>query len=315
MEEAFNRQTQGQSALPVLVVGGMYEVDVVSMLQRNRATGFTRPVLRLPTNLDSSLPNCASVPVLNLRPDNPLTSAGSGKPSDMAWGSATGCRVIRAGIVRYELRGDPGHGDTREVREYNMAFGQCLRLHSGPGSGFLNITGVDVYENAPLAARFARERGRLLRAGAPVGETWVFHGTGTADNVVSIMCDGFKVGGSTDGIPIVNGAVHGKGVYTAKGPNTPMSYGRRTGQVILARALQGRRGAVAPPLGGGGLAGPDSWEPTGDWVVFRGGEQLLPVYVVHYNSDVHTSPAPQPASQAGQAGSSAQAGPKKCAVM
>jgi hypothetical protein len=279
MEGAFHRQ----SALPVLVVGGMYEVDVVLMQQRSRATGFVRPVLRCPADSGSMQPT--PTPLRDNAWAKQGTPTGTGMAAAMAWGGGTGCRALRPGVVRYELRGDPGNGDTREVREYNMAFGQFLRLHSGPGSRQPRVTRVDVYENAPLAAKFARERERLLRAGAPVGETWVFHGTSPVDNVVSIMCDGFKVGGCADGVPVANGAAYGSGVYTAKGPNTPMCYGRKTGQVILARALQGRRGAAAPAPGGSGAAGPDSWEPRGDWVVFRGGEQLLPVYVVHYDSD------------------------------
>ena len=59
-------------------------------------------------------------------------------------------------------------------------------------------------------------------AGKPIDQQWVFHGT-APEKVHSICAEGFKVGGE-GGVAITNGAVHGHGVYTAKGPKTPMGY-------------------------------------------------------------------------------------------
>ena len=185
--------------------------------------------------------------------------------------------------------------------EFNMAYGQFLRLMKAgekPWDAQVKIVQVDVYDNPLLAERFQNELISLSARGRPLEEDWVFHGTGSADNVQRIMLEGFKVGG-IDGIPMSNGAKHGNGVYTAKGPDTPMMYGKETGLVILARALRGRRSQRA------GTAGydSDSWEPSGDWVVFQRGQQLLPIYVVHYK-------AASSVGDAAAARSTRQAGPR-----
>ena len=52
-----------------------------------------------------------------------------------------------------------------------------------------------------------------------------------------------------------------------------MGYGRESRSIILCKALPGSKGAQG--------AG-DSWEPNGDWVIFKTGEQLVPKYVVHF---------------------------------
>ena len=110
----------------------------------------------------------------------------------------------------------------------------------------------------------------------PSKEIWVFHGT-APKNIPLIMEGGFKVGGKAPGVGVANGTVYGNGVYSAKGPGTPMCYSKSGGgkAVILARALQGNIGPQGSPSS-------DCWEPKGDWAIFRDGSQLLPLYVVHY---------------------------------
>ena len=85
-----------------------------------------------------------------------------------------------------------------------------------------------------------------------------------------IMIQGFKVGGID--LPAANGSAYGKGVYTAIGPNAPMSYSGKDRVVILAQALKGDNNTQVP----------DSWQPRDDWKVFRSGSQLLPKYIVSY---------------------------------
>ena len=103
----------------------------------------------------------------------------------------------------------------------------------------------------------------------------VFHGTATQAAIDTIISGGFKVGG-TEGIAIANGAVHGRGVYTATGPATPMqSYAGSTSQVILCRALPGQEG----PRDSNGV---DMWRPRRDWAVFADAASLLPMYVVRF---------------------------------
>jgi len=101
---------------------------------------------------------------------------------------------------------------------------------------------------------------------------WVFHGTPQKENIESICVSGFKVGGQ--GVGIAHGAAYGKGVYTAKGPSTPLGYGQDAKAVILCKALSGKRGNKAEEH--------DSWAPNQDWLIFKTAEQLLPVYVLHY---------------------------------
>ena len=100
---------------------------------------------------------------------------------------------------------------------------------------------------------------------------WVFHGTKEA-NIEMICCGGFRV---AQGNQVVNGAAYGHGVYTAKGPQTPMGYSERGGAhaVILSLALPGETGQQEKA---------DSWAPSDDWMIFKTGEQLCPKYVVHY---------------------------------
>ena len=47
--------------------------------------------------------------------------------------------------------------------------------------------------------------------------------------------------------------------------------------VILAMAVKGQHANV-----GSKQAGNDSWTPKGDWMIFSSGQQLHPIYVVHY---------------------------------
>ena len=82
-------------------------------------------------------------------------------------------------------------------------------------------------------------------------------------------------------MPVANGTLHGRGVYTAVGPRTSMQYGGgAAGCVVLARALPGE----CLDGRGEGHASVDSWRPCGDWLVFRSGAQLLPVYAVHFDA-------------------------------
>ena len=77
-----------------------------------------------------------------------------------------------------------------------------------------------------------------------------------------------------------NGAAHGRGVYTATGPETPIFYSKASQctAVILCRTLPGH---VVAQEGKG-----DSWKPKKDWLIFAPGDQLLSVYVVHFEGNM-----------------------------
>jgi hypothetical protein len=157
----------------------------------------------------------------------------------------------------------------READEFKKA---CTHFCQVAASGA--VTQVDVYESETTRRAFEDTKAEFQRFKKSTAEVWVFHGTSDV-NIDSIMTTGFKVGGRDPGVPVANGSSYGVGVYTATGPATPMTYSRRGNKVILARALKGTGGAQ-------GVG--DSWEPQADWIVFKDGKQLLPVYVIHYTT-------------------------------
>jgi len=139
----------------------------------------------------------------------------------------------------------------------------------------VRVQEVLVIVNEALRVQFESKRDALDAAGKSTREIWVFHGTGSQDNIDFIITDGFRVPPAGEE---TNGARYGQGIYAATGPDTPMSiYARGTRQVILCRALPGRecQGRQAD-------AQVDMWRPRSDWVVFADATSLLPVYVVKY---------------------------------
>ena len=193
--------------------------------------------------------------------------------------------LLGDGAWRREIT-DPGDNseDTEDLRHFNAASAQFQRLVHGRG---LRVRRVDVYGGSQaLHRRFIDTRDKFVLSKKGNKKVWVFHGTADA-NIEPIMTTGFKVGGAD--IAVAHGAAHGKGVYTAVGPNTPMGYGK-CNKVILAQAYTGQESGQLPGQGGraGGGAGEgkcdgyDSWRPRDDWLIFKTGEQLLPTYVVHY---------------------------------
>ena len=157
-----------------------------------------------------------------------------------------------------------------EAHHFNVAAAQFMLLLGGR-----TVVRVDYYDNPDTRGRFAAKAAALQRAGRNGERTWVFHGTGGA-NVPEIMRGGFRVGGS-GGVAIAHGAAYGNGVYTATGPRDALSYNGGCNMVILAQGLQGAHSEAV-------RAGADSWrgKAGSDWAIFRTSEQLLPVYVVHF---------------------------------
>jgi hypothetical protein len=183
---------------------------------------------------------------------------------------------LQDGTLKHEIdREDLQSGaDTREQDEFNFASGQMQRLQPDGDATNSRVRKVVVYENPFVTALYASKQSAMIQTG-PCRELWVFHGT-AEQNIEAIMSEGFKVGGNGT-IEIRNGAVHGKGVYTATGPNTPVRYSNQAGgnAVILSKALEGTKGRQE--LG-------DCWAPIRDqdWLVFKSGEQLLPKYAVYW---------------------------------
>jgi hypothetical protein len=187
------------------------------------------------------------------------------KDETLSW--ATNAIVVGTEARLYKLQAENiGSKVSRETDEFNKACAQFSRLCNAKRN---TVIQVDVYESEATRRAFEATKSQFKQLGKSTAEVWVFHGTKDR-NIDSIMTTGFKVGGRDPGVPVANGSSYGKGVYTATGPASPMSYSQ-AGKVILARALKG--------------GGSDSWEVREDWVIFKDGSQLLPVYVVHYTRD------------------------------
>ena len=219
-------------------------------------------------------------------------SAAAERDAPPEWSDATPRAAAGGGAegLVYTLRPSAVGALARESMEWNMASQQFERLLGAAERGRHAVVAVDVIDVHELRRRYHDARAVFSAAGKNTEEIWVFHGT-TAAALRGIVAHGFAVGGRTPGVHLLNGAVHGHGVYAATGPETPSQYGQharpfswpaRMGgaykAVILARATPGRRGAD----GSRGEDGADAWYPRGDWAVFRRGEQLLPTYVVYF---------------------------------
>ncbi|KAJ1627849.1 hypothetical protein T492DRAFT_876119 [Pavlovales sp. CCMP2436] len=158
---------------------------------------------------------------------------------------------------------------SRESLELNIVLGHAARMCS---AGQALPIRVDIFEvPAAVRARFEAARTRL---GASE-EEWVFHGT--ADTAIGqIFQQGFKLGGDV-GVPIANGNANGRGVYTDTLLATALGYAKGSKKAILARALPGRRGTSEH----------SQCDSCGDrtrssWRIFRSGDQLLPMYLLHF---------------------------------
>lgn len=195
--------------------------------------------------------------------------SGNATPMATPW-SVRGQTIGRA-TCRELSASELGAKDSRELQEFNFALGHYVRLLKGKAR---TVTKIDVYDSPEIDAKFKAKKEEFRSAGKSTDAWWVFHGCPTAEKTKSICTGGFKVGGQ-DGHPISNGAAHGHGVYSATGPDTPMSYGEGSMSVILCQALEGA---------GGQPGQADHWRPKGDsdWVIFKTAAQLLPKYVVHF---------------------------------
>eukprot|EP00937_MAST-01D_sp_MAST-1D-sp2_P001926 g1926.t1 len=162
-----------------------------------------------------------------------------------------------------------------ESHHFNLAAAQFMILLGGRRQR-REVTRVEYYDNPDTRKRFEDAERAMWQRDDNTHRTWVFHGTADA-NIARIMEDGFQVGG-VGSVPVRNGAAYGNGVYAATGPDTPIGYSHDSSKVILAQGLKGTFADAQQDRGGA-----DSWRGGGaDHVVFRKGEQLLPMYVVHF---------------------------------
>jgi hypothetical protein len=244
LTHAFATNSNG---MPTLAIGTKtYTVDFRTHTQINVRTHYNRNVRRID-----------------------FGGGGFGPVGTRRWCATA--QHMGGGVIRRIIH-DPGTAaDTYDydMEMFNLAVAQFARLKGSQTK--VKVTKAEVFENPLLEEAFAAKKQEFATARKPTDETFVFHGS---PEVLAIMKDGFKVGGRDTAVK--NGTKHGLGVYTAKGPDTPMVYSQRHGgnsQVILARALPGLSGRQ-----GDG----DIWTPEGDCIIFKDSAQLLPVYVVHW---------------------------------
>lgn len=260
----------------VKLLSTTYEVDFTRMVQINTADERSERAVRNRVAKKDERTAFAAATEASKRRGSMRAAPAPDLGDEPEWSASTPRTVLGESLTRYTLQSADVGAKARESREWNFAHGQFKRLTRGKAL-YSTCTAIDVYENPRLRARFRRQRDAFASCGKSTEEIWVFHGTSEA-NVASIMAGGFKVGGHD--VALAHGALHGHGIYTAKGPDTPMDYAgvASSEYVILARALPGAIGV------GAGEASCDCWEPEQDWAIFRSGSQLLPVYVVRFST-------------------------------
>jgi len=179
-----------------------------------------------------------------------------------------GAKKLPDGVLVHEIRAHELTAGSPHELEFYKAAGQYYHLL---GNKSRKVKQVDVYTSPKNEEKYRAQKEELKGLGKSHEETWVFHGTPDSKNVEEICCNGFKVGGA--GVDIQNGDTYGRGVYTAQGPDTPISYGDNSSCVILCLGLLGTCDKQEID---------DSWRPHSDWIVFKDPAQLLPKYVVHF---------------------------------
>ena len=150
-----------------------------------------------------------------------------------------------------------------------------------PGFDIRSVEMVWFFSSRNARTRYEDCKQRFKAEGRSTQERWVFHGTPREEWALSIMAEGFRVGGQ-NGHPIKNGDVHGQGVYTDQSPSTATKYGKF---VVLSLAVPGKELAHAPTDPNRHTQDYDSWHPSSIpqkmWNVFKSADQLLPLYVVY----------------------------------
>ncbi|MCO5567021.1 hypothetical protein L7F22_020704 [Adiantum nelumboides] len=129
---------------------------------------------------------------------------------------------------------------------------------------------VEYTWNQELDDRYQIKKQLFEKEKKAVNELLVFHGT-TKESIDKIVREGFKVGGEK-GVPIRCGAAYGHGVYTAASPEISIPYSQSSKMMLLSIALCGKLN-VDYTLGG-----------SEDIFVVKQGDQLLPRYIVHFQS-------------------------------
>ena len=285
VSRAIERRWQENQVLVMFTREGVrYGVNFETMIQWCDEVGTERPIRRVETTTEPPIrrrlePPTISPPVLAPQPPVPMRA-----PRPLStWFRA---QDDSSSVVWEKQTYDPGDAEeaTPESDVFYTALGHYVRLS---GSTASRVQQVELYKSEKTTAAFEEMKNALKARGSPVKEMYVYHGTREA-NIEEIMINGFQVGG--EGVPVRHGSTYGRGVYAATGPRTPERFAKDSNKIILARAL--------PGVGGTSETDDcDSWRRPGlDYVIFRHGVQLLPVYVIHLNNDCYQNRSPRPAA-------------------
>eukprot|EP00927_Polykrikos_kofoidii_P004871 TRINITY_DN11922_c0_g1_i1.p1 TRINITY_DN11922_c0_g1~~TRINITY_DN11922_c0_g1_i1.p1 ORF type:complete len:317 (+),score=22.65 TRINITY_DN11922_c0_g1_i1:74-952(+) len=147
-------------------------------------------------------------------------------------------------------------GNKRE-HFFREAESQFLRQVESPQLLGRKVKLVEVLFNGTLWKRY-RDRRRVHRDRCE--ERWGFHGT-SEQALQTIVSSGFEVGG--EGVPILNGAVGGRGIYIATSPDLSAGFARGDKMIMVQFYLAGAK------------------QHRDAWVVACKLD-VLPRYVIHY---------------------------------
>ena len=123
---------------------------------------------------------------------------------------------------------------SKDKLEFEFVSSYFARLLDG--KIFREVVQIDcvIYEaQSPVVQKYEALKRHFWNSGKAKTEILVFHGTDSAA-IQRIISGGFKVGG-TRGIPVRNGSSYGRGIYTSSEPEAAIQFGKKSGQVILAK--------------------------------------------------------------------------------
>jgi hypothetical protein len=188
------------------------------------------------------------------------------------------------------------HEISKEQSEFQKAAFQFFTFTNYPIEYVERVEVIEYGPNSEVRTNYECCRASFAAQGLSTVEALVFHGTPSLDNVRKIVTHGFKVGGKDEGVGVAHGSAHGLGVYTAISPSTPQQYGAGSNAIILAKGLRGKQAQNHHTD-----MKANSVCPNADWIIFREGCQVLPLYVVHFNlaqkqgaANRFRMPVPQP---------------------
>jgi hypothetical protein len=171
----------------------------------------------------------------------------------------------------------------RDNEEIKICMGQAMSMSNM--ITYDSAHTIDYIENKNAARRFKKCKARLKEEGKSTKQIWVFHGTTQLASAEAIVQGSFKVGGDGDATGLLDTPVWGVGVYSDTNPAIPSIFGK---YVLLCKALPGKHATVLNSARNkvDPCPGFDSWEPPAledpTWRIFRTPEQLLPMYIIHF---------------------------------